>query len=433
MWATIGGSQAVIQDGQYVTSNEIAAVAQKWTQVVASVTDPNTGQVNSASIVQELDAYANSADGTLNSIYTVRTELAGGAGAITYTVTAATPTATVNNKGNNVLTRTAITPAGSVPVIGMNVYGPGIQGGTVISAVNGNNVTLSKPLNRDASTASNGYTFSNQKLVAGGFGLAASTGAGSGQAPTIDFGISANRFWIAAPAGSYDPAAEFNISNAFPFIVLTTPTVINGVELPPGAYMKKAFIADASIDTAKIYYNIHSNNFNGTFDESGAIVDLGSIGWAIDKSGRAVLNNVHVRGTLEAGMVKTASMEAGASTGMQSVKGINGATSISLQVTIPDGSSGLLILANPGLMWEMNVAGSAAPSFVTVFIDATMVEETPYVPSGGAGAGAAAGQQIIIRSDIPPGEHTITLARYMTSPYTAFYSDCRLAAMVFKR
>lgn len=78
IWSSIGGSTAVIQDGQLASVSPNAASAVKWNQVVASVTDPNTGQVNSTSIKQELNSYANSANSTFNSIYTVRAQVAVG-------------------------------------------------------------------------------------------------------------------------------------------------------------------------------------------------------------------------------------------------------------------------------------------------------------------------------------------------------------------
>lgn len=64
--------------------------------------------------------------------------------------------------------------------------------------------------------------------------------------PFSDFAVIADRFSIAPVQTS--PTGNANI----PFFVLTTPTVIDGVTIPAGTYMKKAFIHDASITTAKI-------------------------------------------------------------------------------------------------------------------------------------------------------------------------------------
>lgn len=169
LWGVVGTSTSIIQDAGLAAVTPVAATATKWNQVVAAVTDPNTGLVNSASIKTELNTYANAANSTFNASYIVRTEI--------------------------------------------------VSGG--------------------------------QRAV-GGFGLMATAGAGSAGGPTIDFGVRVDRFWIAAPSTGYDPAAQNTVNNNVPFIVTTGPTVINGVTIPAGVYMKKVVIADASIDTAKI-------------------------------------------------------------------------------------------------------------------------------------------------------------------------------------
>lgn len=169
IWAYVGGSTAVIEDGALASATPSTAVATKWNNVISAVTDPNTGLVSTAAILTETRTYASSNDSTLNAIYSVR-----------------------------------------------------------------------------AVVASGGAT------VAGGFGFAATSGAGSSQGPTIDFGVLANKFYIAAPASGYNPNTEWNTNLSFPFIVVTTPTSIDGHTYAAGVYMKKAFIGDASIDQAKI-------------------------------------------------------------------------------------------------------------------------------------------------------------------------------------
>lgn len=170
IWAEIGGTQAAIQDGQLAAVSPSAAQATKWQQVQVALTDPATGQVMQTAIKQELNSYANKADGTLNSIYSVRAQLT--------------------------------------------------QDG---------------------------------RTIVGGFGLAATGGAGSPQGPTIDFGVRADRFFIARTAQTPDLATQLDGANDdVPFIVVTTPQTINGQLYPPGVYLKSAFIVDASIDSAKI-------------------------------------------------------------------------------------------------------------------------------------------------------------------------------------
>jgi hypothetical protein len=217
MWASIGGTAAVIQDGTLAAATASTASATKWNTVIASVTDPSTGLVNSTSIKQDLNSYASNVDGKFNALYTVRAQVA---------------------------------------------YG----GSTVV----------------------------------GGFGLSATAGASSGVGPTINFGVLANQFFIAAPSSGNNPVADFTTQNNFPFIVVTTPTTINGLTYAPGVYMKSVAIGDGSIDNAKIGRHLSSDTFNGTFDFNGNIASLGSAGWAIDKSGIAVFNSVTARGNIQA-------------------------------------------------------------------------------------------------------------------------------------
>lgn len=250
IWAKLGGSAAVIEDGALAAATPSAAVATKWNQVVASVTDPNTGNVSSASILSETRAYANSADSTLNAVYSVRAQV-------------------------------------------------------------------------DA----------NGDTVVGGFGLAATSGAGSATGPRIDVGVLAHRFFIAAPASGYNPATQYDANLQFPFIAVTSPTIINGVTYQPGVYIKKAIIGDASIDTAKIAQHINSNSFNGTFDVNGNIATNGTNGWAIDKSGKAVFNNIVVRGDVQATSINGQIVGSGHIVANSCTIPLSGVTNSSLSLT----------------------------------------------------------------------------------------------------
>ena len=64
--------------------------------------------------------------------------------------------------------------------------------------------------------------------------------------PFAEFAVIADRFSIAPVATNPDAV------DGSPFFVLTAPQVINGVTIPAGTYMKRAFIHDASISSAKI-------------------------------------------------------------------------------------------------------------------------------------------------------------------------------------
>lgn len=75
--------------------------------------------------------------------------------------------------------------------------------------------------------------------VIGGFGLLQTSGA-MGTVVT-SFGVSADNFFIGAPA-----------SNKKPFIVTTSTTTVNGVSYPAGTWIDTALIANATIGTAHI-------------------------------------------------------------------------------------------------------------------------------------------------------------------------------------
>lgn len=90
--------------------------------------------------------------------------------------------------------------------------------------------------------------------VAGGFGIVAEAdGSGS---DFIDFGVSADRFWISPPTRTTDGGDAAQIANPapnqFPFIALSTTQTVGGVTYQPGVYIRNANIANAAIDTAKI-------------------------------------------------------------------------------------------------------------------------------------------------------------------------------------
>jgi hypothetical protein len=76
-----------------------------------------------------------------------------------------------------------------------------------------------------------------------GFGL---SNTANNATPFSEFAIVADKFSI-APVASNPAAADGS-----PFFYLTTPTTIGGVQVPAGAYMKAAYIHDATITTAKI-------------------------------------------------------------------------------------------------------------------------------------------------------------------------------------
>jgi len=64
---------------------------------------------------------------------------------------------------------------------------------------------------------------------------------------TSAFDIRADRFSISAPVGKPN-----DVNGNSPFMVLTTPQVINGVTVPAGTYMRNTYIAKASIEDLSV-------------------------------------------------------------------------------------------------------------------------------------------------------------------------------------
>ena len=143
-----------------------------------------------------------------------------------------------------------------------------------------------------------------QKVV-GGFALSGTSNGTAG--PTIDFGVMANSFWIAAPSGS--PAG---VSNVKPFSVQTTAQTINGVVVPAGVYMDAAYInnvtvlfgrfgtllADKIQATAISASQLTAGNgvIGGSLKSSNYVA--GSSGWILRPDGMAEFSGVIVRGTI---------------------------------------------------------------------------------------------------------------------------------------
>lgn len=104
----------------------------------------------------------------------------------------------------------------------------------------------------------------------------------------------------------------YGVTGDAPFFQIDTPTVINGVTIPAGTYIKQAWIADATISRAKIQDlavdNAKINDLDvnkltagtlqvGSYIQSQSYV-AGTSGWKINSDGSAEFSNVTVRGTV---------------------------------------------------------------------------------------------------------------------------------------
>lgn len=141
------------------------------------------------------------------------------------------------------------------------------------------------------------------KQVVGGFGI---TGTSSDTAgPTIDFGVLANSFWVAAPTGS--PATSIK-----PFSVQTTSQTVNGVVIPAGVYMDAAYINNVTALYAR-FGTLIADSVQATAISASQLTlgdgtvggnlksstfTAGSAGWILRPDGTAEMNNITVRGTI---------------------------------------------------------------------------------------------------------------------------------------
>jgi len=146
-----------------------------------------------------------------------------------------------------------------------------------------------------------------------GFGLASTT---TGATPSSAFAVRADKFYIASPSGP-------GISPVTPFIVVTTPTTINGVAVPVGVYMDATYIengtvtnakiANLTVDDAKIANLAVSKLLAGSISVGQYIQSsnyvANSSGWHIDGNGNAEFSFAMIRGTLLASQISAGSID----------------------------------------------------------------------------------------------------------------------------
>lgn len=144
------------------------------------------------------------------------------------------------------------------------------------------------------------------RTVVGGFGISGSASGSAG--PTIDFGVSADKFWIGAPEGST------GVSDVQPFVVQTTDQTVNGVLVPKGVYMDAAYIknvtaivarlGNAWIDDAKISSLSAAKLTAGDGTVGGTLKSTnyvgGSSGWIVRPDGYLEASGAVIRGTVYA-------------------------------------------------------------------------------------------------------------------------------------
>ena len=210
---------------------------------------------------------------------------------------------------------------------------------TVTTTADGNTATVQVHTDSiDGINAKHTVKIDNNGYVTG-YGLISTANNGT---PTSEFMVVADQFSI-APVNTSNTATDGS-----PFFHRTSSTIINGVTIPAGTYMKGAFIHDATITNAKIgalavdaakianATIVNAKIADGTIETAkikdanittakitdaaittakvndaaitnakigntiqSAAYSAGTAGWKIDKTGAMEMNNATFRGTLD--------------------------------------------------------------------------------------------------------------------------------------
>lgn len=251
------------------------------------------------------------------------------------------------------------------------------------------------------------------RTVAGGWGITGASSAESG--PTLDFGVLANRFFIAAPEGS-------GIESDFQLTVQTTPATANGVTIPPGLYVDSAYItnvsalwgrfgslvADSIQATAISASQLTAGNgvIGGSLKSSNYVA--GSSGWTLRPDGVAEFSGVIVRGTVYATSGTVGGWSIGSnylrsSNYQAGVRGVNFGSDGSVEIRSTDGTRafnlqatgtqallavpGLSILGNGSATFSGNLSGASGSFSGT--LTASNIINTSHLVNGAVSSSVA--------------------------------------------
>ena len=260
--AAQGGNLALVMDNYYTKTDADQATAEKITTFKAEVVDPALAQKADAGALEQTTSKVDTLDGKLQALstktdgvyarvtplqadsnqwtadsgsnqassWTIQSALVDGDNALSSRID--TVSATVNNNA------AAITAEQTARANANSALASRID--TVSTTVDGHTSSI-QTQQQSINGLNAQYTV---KVDVGGrvsgFGLASSS-------TQSDFAVRADKFYIAPPEGTGKGDA--------PFIVTTTPQVIDGVTVPAGTYINAAYIAKASIDTLHIKGN----------------------------------------------------------------------------------------------------------------------------------------------------------------------------------
>ena len=258
------------------------------------------------------------------------------------------------------------------------------------------------------------------KQVVGGFALSGTSSGTAGE--TIDFGVLANKFFVAAPEGS-------GIVSNFQLTIQTTPTTANGVTIPAGLYVDSAFItnvsalwgrfgtlvADSIQATAISASQLTAGNgvIGGSLKSSNYVA--GSSGWTLRPDGVAEFSGVIVRGTVYAtsgtvGGWSIGSNHLRSSNYQAGVRGVNFGSDGSVEIRSTDGTRtfnlqatgtqallavpGLSILGNGSATFSGNLSGASGSFSGT--LTASNIINTSHLVNGAVSSSVASYETAVL-------------------------------------
>ena len=250
---TVGNQSNSITSLQTTTSTNASSISNLNTTVGnqgSSITALQSTSATNAADISSLETTANNLNTTINGVQTTVNANAGAISGLTTRVTASegdiTSTSNAVTVLQNNITATNNNVAANATAVSGLTSTVGVLDGNVTAAVNSVNAlstTVGQNTNSVAVNASsiNGIqgkytvTIDSNGTVAG-FGLINGTNNSSA------FYVNASKFAVGTST----------TSSTVPFVVVTSPTTLNGVSVPAGTYISNAMIANGTIDTARI-------------------------------------------------------------------------------------------------------------------------------------------------------------------------------------
>ncbi len=316
--ATTAANTAAIQSEATTRANADSAEATARQTLAARVTDAETDITAAQSAITTEASTRATADSALSSqitaltatvgtntaaITTESTTRANADSALSSQITALTSTVNTNTAA---ISTEATTRANADSSLSSQIS-------TVSASAGANTTAIQQEATTRASETGNLFSKYTVKIdtngYVSGFGLASTA---NNATPFSDFIIRADRFSISSPSGP-------GISPVTPFIVTTSPQVIDGTTVPAGVYIDGAYIKGGTIKGSAIeagtitgtkLIDVSANKITGaalaatSYIESAAYI-AGTQGWKIHANGTAEFAAASIRGQLTASQIDT--------------------------------------------------------------------------------------------------------------------------------